>query len=222
MNSPLNAISPLDGRYSERVKELSPIFSESALMRYRLKVEIEYLIALSNEKGVQEIAPFSAKETKLLRDLYNRFSESDGKRVKQIEKITDHDVKALEYFAKEKLKKVLPLEVFEFFHSALTSEDINNISYSLMLQDGIGVYLKFVKKLLAELRQSAVKHKNLAILSLTHSQPATPTTMGHELAVFYARIKRQVENLTAIKLTAKFSGATGNWAAHSVAYPNVD
>ena len=175
----LNALSPLDGRYHERVKEFSPIFSESALMRYRLKVEIEYLIALSNEKKVREIAPFSTTETKRLRDLYKKFSESDGKRVKQIEKITDHDVKALEYFAQEKLKKVVSPGAFEFFHFALTSEDVNNISYSLMLKDGVVIYLKSVKKLLSELRRMAQKNKNVAMLSLTHGQPATPTTLGH-------------------------------------------
>ncbi|PIR97444.1 MAG: adenylosuccinate lyase [Candidatus Doudnabacteria bacterium CG10_big_fil_rev_8_21_14_0_10_41_10] len=222
MPSELNAISPLDGRYYERVKEFSPIFSESALMRYRLWVEIEYLIGLSREPKVHELAPFSEAQIKQLRALYQKFSEADAKRVKQIEKITDHDVKALEYFAKEKLKKVLPPGIFEFFHSGLTSEDINNIAYSLMLKDGIGIYLKSVARILAELKGLALKHKNLAMLSLTHSQPATPTTLGHEMAVFYSRVKRQVEKLSAIKLTAKFSGATGNWSAHTVSYPNVD
>ena len=219
MSNPLNNISPLDGRYANSVKELTAYFSEAALMRYRLKVEIEYLIALGNEKEVKELFPFSNTEQVRLRIIYENFNSADAEKVKDIEVITNHDVKAIEYFIQGKLKKSL----HPWIHFALTSEDVNNLSYSLMWQDGLQqVYLPTLHFLYKELKNLARKHKNAPMLALTHGQPATPTTFGKELAVFCRRLKRQIDQIKAHKLLGKFNGATGTWSAHIVAYPKVN
>ena len=222
MPASLNSISPLDGRYYDQVQELASIFSEQALMKYRLQVEIEYLIALSKEPKIKELKSFSEKEITVARKLYQNFSDNDAKKVKQIEKRTDHDVKALEYFAKEELTRVLPESAFEFFHFALTSEDINNLAYAFALRDGLKVYSQNIQKLLSILGSMAKKFRSSSMLSLTHGQPATPTTLGKELAVFYFRLEIQRKKLNLIKLSGKFSGTTGNFAAHVLAYPNMD
>ena len=219
MSDHLNTVSPLDGRYGSSVKDLSAYFSELALIRYRLKVEIEYLIALGNEKEVKELFPFSNTEQVRLRIIYENFNSTDAEKIKDIEVITNHDVKAIEYFIQGKLKKSL----HPWIHFALTSEDVNNLSYSLMWQDGLQqVYLPTLHHVNKELKNLARKHKNAPMLALTHGQPATPTTFGKELAVFCRRLKRQIDQIKAHKLLGKFNGATGTWSAHMVAYPKVN
>jgi len=214
----LNAISPLDGRYYNKVNELSKYFSEKALIQYRLKIEVEYFIALSNEPKIKEVREFSNEERVILRTLYLKFSEKEAQVVKKIEKKTNHDVKSVEYYLKSKLPDSLK-EYSEFVHFALTSEDINNLSYSLMLKDGYIEYIKNLKKLLKALKDLSLGNKNIALLSLTHGQPATPTTLGKELAVFYMRLINQMKEIT---LKGKLSGAVGNFNAQIVAYNNVD
>ncbi|PIS05085.1 MAG: adenylosuccinate lyase [Candidatus Buchananbacteria bacterium CG10_big_fil_rev_8_21_14_0_10_42_9] len=218
----LGAISPLDGRYAQAVKELSPIFSEAGLMRYRVMVEIEYLIALGQEAGVPEVAPFSVTQIKKLRQLYLNFNQTHAKKVKQIEKRTNHDVKAIEYYLKENLNRAEFKSGATFVHFGLTSEDVNNLAYSKMLQDGVVEYLKSVKKVNSHIKSLANSFKNISLLSLTHGQPASPTTVGKELAVFVLRLNDAVANIESIKLSGKFAGATGNWNAHMAAYPKVD
>ena len=219
----LTSISPIDGRYQKQTQVLAPIFSESALMRYRLMIEIEYLITLSNEPKIKEVKKFNDKERVALRIIYEKFDENEAKIIKNIEKTTNHDVKSIEYYLKEKITSVESLKKYsEFIHFALTSEDINNLAYSLMLKDGVSVYIENVNQLLGELNKIAVKNKKVSMLSLTHGQPASPTTVGKETAVFYNRIKKQLNKLRQIKLEAKFSGAVGNWNAQVVAYPNLD
>lgn len=219
----LTAISPIDGRYEKEVKDLSEFFSEHALFKYRLRVEIEYLIALGNEKGVRELSPFTKAEQTRLRALYKTFSFTDAKRVSEIEKTTDHDVKALEYFVKEKLEKTSFRNRLEWFHFALTSEDVNNLAYSLMWKDAIDkVILPTLQKVNTELKALATRTKNDALLSLTHGQPATPTTVGKEMMVFVARLSQQYAQLARHTLNGKVSGAAGTWSAHVLAYPNVN
>ena len=219
MSNRLNAISPLDGRYGNAVKNLSAFFSESALMRYRLKVEVEYLISIGNEKGIHELGPFSITEQVRLRKIYKNFNSACAEKVKRIEAITNHDVKAIEYYLRDKLKKTL----HPWVHFALTSEDVNNLSYSLMWQDGLQqAYLSTLQLVNKELKKLARKYKKSSILALTHGQPATPTTLGKELAVFYARLDRQIKQIKTHKFLGKFGGATGTWSAHVVAYPKTN
>lgn len=217
-----DSISPLESRYREEVSELFPIFSEEDLIRRRLQVEIEYLIALSTVAKLPELKKLSVAEIKKLRALYKNFSSKNAEEVKKIEKTTDHDVKALEYFVKAKLKKLRLKEVAEFYHFALTSWDVNNIANSLQLRDGVAAYAKTVEKLLKQLKQLSLENKDVPLLSITHGQPATPTTVGKELAVFYSRLSKALTVLSNIQLTAKFSGAVGNWNAHVIAYKNFD
>jgi len=215
----LNAISPLDGRYGNTVKNLSPFFSELALMRYRLKVEIEYLIALGNEKSVENLSSLPKDEQTRLRKIYLNFNSAGAEKVKEIEVTTNHDVKAIEYYIQGKVKKSL----HPWIHFALTSEDINNLSYSLMWRDGLKqVYLPTLQTVNKELKKLAQKYKNSSMLALTHGQPATPTTFGKELAVFCARIDRQIHQIKSHKLMGKFGGATGTWSAHMAAYPKTN
>lgn len=210
----LSAISPIDGRYRDEVKSLAPFLSESALMRYRMYVEIEYLIALRKLKPADQ---------KLLRQLYQTFSERDAEHVKVIELETKHDVKAIEYFIKRKLNHTKLKKQLEFVHFGLTSEDVNNLAYSLMLKDASRfVYVPALQELIKLLRKQARRYASYAMLSLTHGQPATPTTLGKELNVYTWRFQRQYDRLKAIRLLGKFSGATGNWAAVQVAYPKVN
>ena len=219
MSDRLNAISPLDGRYGNAVKNLSAFFSESALMRYRLKVEMEYLIAIGNEKGIHELGPFSTTEQTRLREIYKNFNSASAEKVKRIEAITNHDVKAIEYYLRDKVKKTH----HPWVHFALTSEDVNNLSYSLMWQDGLQqAYLSTLQLVNKELKKLARKYKKSSMLALTHGQPATPTTLGKELAVFYARLDRQIKQIKTHKFLGKFGGATGTWSAHVVAYPKTN
>jgi len=215
----LSNISPLDGRYANSIAELSKYFSESALMGYRLKVEIEYLIALSNEKSINDLPPFSKDEQERLRKIYQNFNLVGAEKVKEIEATTNHDVKAIEYYIQGKVKKLL----HPWIHFALTSEDVNNLSYSLMWQDGLKqVYQSSLQLVNKELKKLARKYKEASMLALTHGQPATPTTFGKELAVFCSRLDRQIGQIKSHILLGKFSGATGTWSAHVAAYPNVN
>ncbi|MDP7437283.1 MAG: adenylosuccinate lyase [Candidatus Marinimicrobia bacterium] len=217
--NPLTSISPLDGRYNKAVEELTEYFSEPALMYYRIKVEIEYLIALGDEKGIKELPAFSKTEQIKLRNIYKNFNSSAAQKVKDIEEITNHDVKAVEYYLQGRLKKSL----HPWIHFALTSEDVNNLSYSLMWQDGLNqVYLPALKTVNKELKKLARKYKNVSMLALTHGQPATPTSLGKEFAVFAGRLQRQLQHIKSHRLLGKLSGATGTWAAHVTAYPNIN
>ena len=223
MSEPLKAISPLDGRYSKSTENLSDYFSEHALIRYRTKVEIEYLIALSIEKEIQELKPFSEKDKEKLRKIYTSFNIDDSKRVKAIEVATNHDVKAVEYFIREKLEKINKKRLFPWIHFALTSEDINNLSYSLMWQEAFKKeFLPKLNEVIKKLKTISKQFANTPMLSLTHGQSATPTTFGKEIKVFIHRLNRQSSQMKKHTLLGKFSGATGTWAAHSIAYPKVD
>ncbi len=219
MSNSLNALSPLDGRYKNDLKELSDFFSETALIKYRLKIEIKYLISLSKEKSIKEIKPFSDKEEKNLSDLINTFDISDAKHIKIIEKKTNHDVKAIEYFLKEKIEK----KFHPWIHFSLTSEDVNNLSYSLMWKNGLKkTYLNTLMIINKKLKEISIKYKDASLLSLTHGQPATPTTFGKEISVFHKRLKNQIKQIEKHQFYGKFGGATGTWSAQLIAYPKMD
>jgi adenylosuccinate lyase len=225
MSHQLFALSPLDGRYKKQMGHLPVFFSEAGLMQYRLKVEIEYLIFLSEWKEIPHIKPFSQKLKERLRRIYVDFGIHQAEEVKAIEAETNHDVKAIEYFLRDQLKSLsmFPESALEFIHFCCTSEDINNLSYALMTRDAVRKeYATRVKSLLSTLSRLAKSWKSIPVLSMTHGQPATPTTIGKELMVFVKRIERQLEQVMNIRIMGKFSGATGNWNAHVVAYPEVD
>ncbi|OGD33795.1 adenylosuccinate lyase [Candidatus Azambacteria bacterium RIFCSPLOWO2_01_FULL_46_25] len=218
---PLNSISPIDGRYRKYVEALAPYFSEQALMRYRLIVEGEYLIALSETRGI-DMRKLSRKEQKLIRGLAN-LKEKDAERIVEIERTTDHDVKAVEYYMKDKFARTSLKDVSEWIHFALTSEDTNNIAYALILRDSLEkVMIPKVEEIAGSLNKLAKKHKNLAMLARTHGQPASPTTFGKEMKVFAARLERRVNRLRSMKIKAKLNGATGNYNAHVAAYPRIN
>jgi len=220
---PLNSISTLDGRYSKEASILSNYFSEAALMRYRVKIEVEYLISLSKEKGVLDLPLINNNVQGLLRKIYQKFDSISARRIKKIESLTNHDVKAVEIFIAEKLKKMNKTKLIPWIHFGLTSEDINNISYTIMWKDGIkNVYLEKLKIILKAIKSLSSKNSKQAMLSLTHGQPATPTTFGKEMAVYFSRINKQYKTLKELQLDGKINGATGSWAAHVVAYPKVD
>ncbi|HMB56322.1 MAG TPA: adenylosuccinate lyase [Arenimonas sp.] len=220
----LLALSPLDGRYAGKVEALRPIFSEYGLIKARVTVEVEWLLALAMEKGIVELAPFTAAATQRLRALASGFSVADATRVKEIERTTNHDVKAVEYFIKEKLKGDAELgPALEFVHFACTSEDINNLSYSLMLsQARAQVIATSIAALADKLRALAHEHAALPMLSRTHGQTASPTTVGKEIANVLARLLRQQKQLAQIEMPGKINGAVGNYNAHIVAYPEID
>ena len=223
VSDPLKTISPLDGRYSESTESLSDYFSEYALIRYRIKVEIEYLIALSTEKGVKELEPISETDKKKLRRIYASFSLEDAKRVKAIEVATNHDVKAVEYYIRERLEKMNKKRMFPWIHFALTSEDINNLSYSLMWQEALkDQFSPLFQEVIKKLQSISKKFSRTPMLSLTHGQSATPTTFGKEIYVFVHRLNRQYDQIKKHRLQGKFGGATGTWAAHYTAYPKTD
>jgi adenylosuccinate lyase len=216
-------ISPLDGRYADKTAELKPYFSEFALIRYRVMVEVAFLMALSAEPKITELPPFSDKTLDLLQKIVREFDPREAEEVKKIEKTTNHDVKAVEYYLKKKLTGS-PMEAkLEFIHFACTSEDINNLAYALMLRNAMEeVMLPSMENLLVTVGQLAEKWKKTPLLSLTHGQPATPTTVGKELRVFEARLKRQFETLKKQEYPGKLNGATGNYSAHTASYPSVN
>ena len=224
MPDTLTALSPLDGRYAGKVDALRPIFSEYGLIRARVKVEVEWLLALAAEPGIPELPPFSAAAVSRLQALAAGFSVADAARVKEIERTTNHDVKAVEYLIKERLKDDAELgPALEFVHFACTSEDINNLSYALLLGEARQqVLLPKLDALIEMLRTMAHTHAGLPMLSRTHGQTASPTTVGKELANVVARLQRQGEVLAGVPMPGKINGAVGNYNAHVVAYPDID
>ena len=224
----LTAISPIDGRYRNKTAELADYFSEYALIRYRVRVEIEYFVALC-ELPLPQLENFDHSLFDSLRDIYRHFSEQDAARVKEIESVTNHDVKAVEYFIKEKIdaiakSKSVDLSSFkEFIHFGLTSLDINNTSVPLSIKEALEkVYVPLVEELIEQLHDYAEEWKNVAMLAKTHGQPASPTRLGKEIMVYVYRLEEQLNALKDVPLTAKFGGATGNYNAHHVAYPQYD
>ena len=219
----LTAISPIDGRYRGKTDVLAAYFSEFALIRYRVRVEVEYFIALC-ELPLPQLAQIDKGVFERLRDIYRRFSEEDAARIKEIESVTNHDVKAVEYFLKEQFDKLGGLEPYkEFIHFGLTSQDINNTSVPLSVKEALEqAYYPLLEELIAQLETYATEWAGIPMLAKTHGQPASPTRLGKEINVFAYRLKRQLALLKACPLTAKFGGATGNYNAHHVAYPAYD
>jgi adenylosuccinate lyase len=219
----LTAISPIDGRYASKVDALRPIFSEYGLIRYRVEVEVRWLQALATEAKISEVPAFSDAANQLLNSIISDFSEADAQAVKDIEKTTNHDVKAVEYFLKDKIKNNAELNaVSEFIHFACTSEDINNLSYALMLKEGRGLVLAEIDACIKAISQLAHDSAEQPMLSRTHGQSATPTTTGKEFANVVARMQRQRQQLAQVELLGKINGAVGNYNAHCVAYPAVN
>jgi len=218
----LTAISPIDGRYQSKTTALQAYFSEFGLIRYRVLVEVEYLIALA-ESGIANLKDFPKEKYAALRALYTDFSQQDANWIKQTEQTTNHDVKAVEYFLKEKMQ-ALGLDAYlEFIHFGLTSQDINNTAIPLSLKEGLQeVYIPQLEAIIARLSTFASEWKDIPMLARTHGQPASPTRLGKEIQVFAERLDKQLSTLKAIKLPAKFGGATGNFNAHHVAYPNTN
>ena len=218
----LNSISPIDGRYFDKTIVLNEYFSEKALIYYRLKVEIEYFISLC-KLGIPQLKEFNIKKFDDLREIYNNFSNDDAIEIKKIEKITNHDVKAVEYFIKQKFEELRITEYKEFVHFGLTSQDINNTAIPLSIKDFINnVYLKKIDQVLGAINDKSEELKDITIIARTHGQPATPTKLGKEFKVFWTRINKQVNSLRDIPNSAKFGGAVGNFNAHKVAYPEID
>lgn len=219
----LLALSPLDGRYAGRVEALRPVFSEYGLIRARVQVEVEWLLALAAEPGIGELERLPDEAVARLRAIAGDFSMADAARVKEIERTTNHDVKAVEYFIKERLRDDAALApALEFVHFACTSEDINNLAYGLMLREGRGLLLSSLDGVVATLRDMAHAQAAQPMLSRTHGQTASPTTLGKELANVVARLERQRTQIAAVELTGKINGAVGNYNAHVAAYPDVD
>ncbi|WP_181298587.1 adenylosuccinate lyase [Pseudomonas sp. Q2-TVG4-2] len=222
--SSLTAVSPVDGRYAGKTSALRPIFSEFGLIRCRVQVEVRWLQRLAAHAGVPEVAPFSDEANALLDQLAENFQVEHAERVKEFERTTNHDVKAVEYLLKEQAKQLPELaKVNEFIHFACTSEDINNLSHALMLREGRdNVLLPLMRQLAEAIRTLAVTHADVPMLSRTHGQPASPTTLGKELANVVYRLERQIAQIAAVPLLGKINGAVGNYNAHLSAYPNVD
>ncbi len=222
--SALTAISPIDGRYGNKLEELRPIFSEFGLIRHRVTVEVRWLQKLADDKNIEEVTAFSDHANKLLNTIVTDFSEADAQRVKNIESTTNHDVKAVEYFLKEKIEGNAELEaISEFFHFACTSEDINNLSYALMLNEARSqIILPHMDTMIDTLTGMAHEFADQPMLSRTHGQTASPTTLGKELANVVYRMKRQREQLVKVEILGKINGAVGNYNAHLSAYPDLD
>jgi adenylosuccinate lyase len=218
----LTAISPVDGRYHGKTSELQPYFSEFGLIRYRVIVEVEYLIYLVNTE-IAPLADFPKDKFDALRDVCKNFSEEDALTIKETEKITNHDVKAVEYFVKEKMRELGLDKYLEFVHFGLTSQDINNTSVPLSLKEAIGEqYLPLMDQLVDKLKSLVQEWKDIPMLAKTHGQPASPTKLGKEIQVFVERIEKQLTQLKSVPYSAKFGGATGNFNAHFVAFPKQD
>lgn len=222
--SSLTAVSPVDGRYGSKTSALRPIFSEFGLIRNRVKVEVRWLQRLASHAGVPEVAPFSEQANELLNKLAESFQLEHAQRIKEIERTTNHDVKAVEYLLKEQATQLPELAaVSEFIHFACTSEDINNLSHALMLQEGRDeVILPLMRQVANAIRTLAIQFADTPMLSRTHGQPASPTTMGKELANVVYRLERQITQIAAVPLLGKINGAVGNYNAHLSAYPTID
>ena len=217
----LNAISPVDGRYSKQTEFLSNYFSEKALIKYRAKVEIEYFISLT-EIGIKNLNKWDNKFNDKIRNIYIDFNDEDALEVKEIEKTTNHDVKAVEYFIKRKFDEMKIGEFSEFIHFGLTSQDINNTSIPLSIKDFIPNYFEKINLVLSEIDNKVEEYSDIPMLARTHGQPASPTRLGKEFKVFSVRIEEQLNVLKKIPHSCKFGGATGNFNAHQVAYPDID
>ena len=222
--SALTAISPVDGRYQNKTDALRPIFSEYGLFRYRVLVEVEWLKKLSKNSSIKEIESFSASSTSLLNNIKDNFSIVDAERIKEIEKTTNHDMKAVEYFIREKIQSDAKLKnISQFIHFACTSEDINNLSYALMLKDAReSILVPKLQKLVTILEKMSADYSSTPMISRTHGQTASPTTLGKEMAVYVHRLNRQNNQLKNIELLGKLNGAVGNFNAHFSAYPDID
>ncbi len=220
MSFAITSISPIDGRYSRQTESLKPVFSEFGLIKNRVKVEILWLIALSNDKEIKELPKFSKQALKYLNNLFLDFSEKDAKAVKEIESKTNHDVKAVEYWLRNQLKKKKLNKVNEFIHFTLTSEDVNNLAYALMLKEGLStIIVPSIKKISTILKANSKKFAALPMLSRTHGQTASPTTLGKEFGNINSRIERQITQLKNQEILGKINGAVGNFNAHVSAYP---
>ena len=218
----LNSISPIDGRYFDKTKVLNKYFSEKALIFYRLKVEVEYFISLC-KIGIPQLKNFESKKFDELRKIYLKFSDNDAAEIKEIERVTNHDVKAVEYYIKQKFDALNLSEYKEFVHFGLTSQDINNTAIPLSVKDFIEeVYIPKLNNVLDAINVKSEELKDITIISRTHGQPASPTKLGKEFKVFWTRISNQLSTLKEIPNSAKFAGAVGNFNAHHVAYPNID
>ncbi len=217
----INAISPIDGRYSTQTDYLSEFFSEKALIKFRLKVEVEYFIKLT-EIGIKQLSDWNKKNNPTLRNIYDNFNDSHANEIKKIEKTTNHDVKAVEYFLKNKFKSLGFEKYSEFIHFGLTSQDINNTAIPLSLKEYFNSYYDLLENLLKHLKDKSVEYKDVTILARTHGQPASPTKLGKEFNVFIVRVEEQLKYLKKIPFSAKFGGATGNFNAHHIAYPEID
>ena len=222
--SALTALSPIDGRYGDKTTELRTIFSEYGLLKYRVQVEVRWLQKLANQADILEVPTLSEQANKHLNEIVDNFNEQDAIRIKTIEKTTNHDVKAVEYFLKEKVNTNEELQAInEFIHFACTSEDINNLSYALMLKTARDtVLIPYWNKLIATITTQAKTYRDLPLLSRTHGQPATPSTIGKEFANVVYRLKRQLKQLESIEILGKINGAIGNYNAHMVAYPQIN
>jgi len=218
----ITAISPLDGRYASKVTILTECFSEYALLRNRVKVEIFWLLALCAEAGIPECRAVTPDEEQALRHIVDHFSPEEAKKIKAIEAVTNHDVKAVEYYIKEQIAGSSLEDISEFIHFACTSEDINNLSHALMLRDGLDALLPLQHEIIDGIAKLAVDFKEVPMLARTHGQTASPTTIGKELAVFAARLQKQTDLIGKVELLGKLNGAVGNFNAHLSAYPNVD
>ncbi|MBL0709491.1 MAG: adenylosuccinate lyase, partial [Colwellia sp.] len=222
--SALTAISPVDGRYGSKTSDLRPIFSEFGLIKYRVTVEVRWLQKLSTTKSIEEVPLFSDAANQVLNNVVNDFSEQDALSIKKIESTTNHDVKAVEYFLKEKIADNAELHaVTEFIHFACTSEDINNLSHGLMLKEcREQVLLPAIDDVLTQIKALAVEYKTIPMMCRTHGQPASPSTLGKEMANVYVRLKRQRQQIAEVELLGKINGAVGNYNAHLSAYPDVN
>ena len=220
----LTALSPVDGRYASKTDELRSYFSEFGLLKYRVVVEVRWLQKLADIAEIKEVPPFSDEANTLLDAIVDNFSEADAQRIKDIEKTTNHDVKAVEYFLKEQVANNAELQaVTEFIHFACTSEDINNLSHGLMLAEAReSVLLPYLDKLISELKRLALEYRDIPMMARTHGQPASPTTMGKEMANVMVRLSRQREQISTVPILGKINGAVGNYNAHISAYPDVD
>ena len=217
----INAVSPIDGRYHNQTNFLDAFFSEKALIKFRLEVEVEYFIKLA-ETDISQLKDWKKNDNSLLREIYKNFKDSDAAKIKDIEKITNHDVKAVEYFLKEKFKSLGFQKYSEFIHFGLTSQDINNTAIPYSLKKYFKSYYELIGNLLIELEKKVIEYQDITMLARTHGQPASPTRLGKEFEVFVVRIKEQLKHLREIPFSAKFGGATGNFNAHHLAYPNID